>query len=71
MEVKFLDYLPKISEQMAMKVSAVVQVEETGHIQAFQDDFRLRKPDIQVEVLLDNLRLFVRCSLNFLNIYYL
>lgn len=52
LEVKFLDYLPKISEQMAMKVSAVVQVEETGHIQAFQDDFRLRKPDIQVEVII-------------------
>lgn len=60
MEVKFLDYLPKISEQMAMKVSAVVQVEETGHIQAFQDDFRLRKPDIQVEVLLDEFKIICK-----------
>ncbi|VDI37121.1 transglutaminase 1 [Mytilus galloprovincialis] len=69
LEVKFLDYLPKISEQMAMKVSAVVQVEETGHIQAFQDDFRLRKPDIQVEVLDNNMRVGhpFKCRLSFVN----
>lgn len=45
------DYLSKISEQMAMKVSAVIQVVETGHVQAFQDDFRLRKPDLEVKVI--------------------
>ncbi|XP_071173107.1 protein-glutamine gamma-glutamyltransferase K-like isoform X1 [Mytilus edulis] len=69
LEVKCLDYLPKISEQMAMKVSAVVQVEETGHIQAFQDDFRLRKPDIQVEVLDNNMRVGhpFKCRLSFVN----
>ena len=51
MEVTLTDYLSKISEQMAMKVSAVIQVVETGHVQAFQDDFRLRKPDLEVKVI--------------------
>ena len=50
MKVGLTEYLPHISEQMGMKVSAILQVVETGHIQAFQDDFRLRKPDIQIEV---------------------
>ena len=50
-EVTLTDYLSKISEQMAMKVSAVIQVVETGHVQAFQDDFRLRKPDLEVKVI--------------------
>lgn len=50
MKVSLIEYLPHITEQMGMKVSAILRVVETGHVHTFQDDFRLRKPDIHIEV---------------------
>ncbi|KAJ8303153.1 hypothetical protein KUTeg_019549, partial [Tegillarca granosa] len=49
MNVFASEYLNKVTEQAAMKVSVVITVLETGQKHAEQDDFRLRTPDMHVE----------------------
>lgn len=50
MNVYASEYLNKVAEQAAMKVSVLITVLETGQKHAKQDDFRLRTPDMNVEV---------------------
>lgn len=50
MEILAADYLNKISENVALKVSVVAEVQETGQIVTWDDDFRLRKPEMDIQV---------------------
>ena len=52
MTVKARDYIGRLSEHASMKVSVVLKVLETGQVESFQDDFLLRKPEMNIDVRL-------------------
>lgn len=59
MEVTFNEYFSKLKDQEAFMVSCMATVKETNFEFFEQDDFRLRKPDIEItfqgELALDNM----------------
>ena len=48
--MKYEDYERMLVDQAAFNILAMAQVEETGFDYFAQDDFRVRKPDIKIEV---------------------
>ena len=44
------EYLDHVTENAALKISLVARVLETEHVITLKDDFRLRIPDLQLEV---------------------
>ena len=44
------EYLDKVTENAAMKVYVLARVDETQQMITLKDDFRLRMPDLQLEV---------------------
>ncbi|KAK3086357.1 hypothetical protein FSP39_017356 [Pinctada imbricata] len=50
MQVRASDYLDRLTEHASMKVSAMLKVLETGQVESWQDDFLLRKPELNLEV---------------------
>lgn len=50
MEVLASDYLNKVNENGTFKVSVVAEVLETGQLVTWDDDFRLLKPEMEIEV---------------------
>ena len=44
------EYLHLIVDQVAFKISVLAMVEETKQVYADHDDFRLRRPDLEIEV---------------------
>ena len=44
------EYLDKVTENAAMKVYVLARVNETEQMITLKDDFRLRMPDLQLEV---------------------
>ena len=44
------EYLDKVTENAAMQVYVLARVDETEQMITLKDDFRLRMPDIQLEV---------------------
>lgn len=50
MEVPASDYLHKVNENATFKVSVVAEVLETGQLVTWDDDFRLIKPEMEIEV---------------------
>ena len=43
-------YLHLIADQVAFKISVFAMVEETNQVNADHEDFRLRRPDLEIEV---------------------
>ncbi|VDH90913.1 Hypothetical predicted protein [Mytilus galloprovincialis] len=43
------DYLDHLTEQYMMNITATAQVKETGKVHIKEEDYRLRRPDIEVE----------------------
>ncbi|CAG2249387.1 TGM1 [Mytilus edulis] len=43
------DYLDHLEEQYMMNITATAQVKETGKVHIKEEDYRLRRPDIEVE----------------------
>ncbi|KAH8353156.1 hypothetical protein KR084_009309, partial [Drosophila pseudotakahashii] len=50
MEVIFEEYFDKLSSQAAFQISAAAKVKDTDYDYYAQDDFRVRKPDININV---------------------
>jgi transglutaminase 1 len=50
MEVLFDDYFAKLLDQAAFNISCMVSVRDTEYEYFAQDDFRVRKPDIKIEL---------------------
>ncbi|KFM78740.1 Annulin, partial [Stegodyphus mimosarum] len=50
MKVSYDEYEKQIVDQAAFNMIAMAQVEETGFDYFAQDDFRVRKPDVKIEV---------------------
>nr|XP_022341996.1 hemocyte protein-glutamine gamma-glutamyltransferase-like isoform X1 [Crassostrea virginica] len=50
MEILASDYLHKINDNATFKVSMVAEVLETGQLVMWDDDFRLIKPNMEIEV---------------------
>ena len=55
MRVTTDEYLQHVVDQVAFKVHVVAQVEETNQIYNDEDDFRLRRPDLVLEVSMGQL----------------
>ncbi len=51
MNIKAEEYLPHVVEQVAFKINVHAHVNETRQTYAGDDDFRLRRVDLDVEVL--------------------
>ena len=54
MEILASDYLHKINDNATFKVSMVAEVLETGQLVTWDDDFRLIKPNMEIEVVTNN-----------------
>ncbi|XP_021358243.1 protein-glutamine gamma-glutamyltransferase K-like [Mizuhopecten yessoensis] len=69
MDVHYADYMNKLTEHAAMKVIVVAKVMETGQVHVWQDDFRLRRPDLSVEITSPSSRTSqpFECRISFLN----
>ena len=52
MPVTYNEYAPELSDQCAFSISCLANVKETEFEFFSQDDFRVRKPDIVVKVLI-------------------
>lgn len=50
LEVQYQDYESKLEDQCAFHISAMAKVRETDFEYFAQDDFRVRMPDIIIEV---------------------
>lgn len=44
------DYLDHLTEQYMINITATVQVKETGTVHIKEEYYRLRRPEIEVEV---------------------
>ncbi|XP_062572335.1 annulin-like [Saccostrea cucullata] len=69
MEISASDYMDKITENVDLKVSIVAEVQETGQIVSWEDDFRLLKPAMDIEVLSPSVEVNkpFQCQLRFRN----
>ena len=50
LEVTWEEYGPKLMNQSAFQISCLATVKDTNFEYFAQDDFRVRKPDIKIEV---------------------
>ncbi|XP_070537091.1 protein-glutamine gamma-glutamyltransferase K-like [Ptychodera flava] len=50
MRVYCSEYLKKLVDQSGMKIYAMAKVKETGQMWSDQDDFRLRTPDLKLQI---------------------
>lgn len=62
------EYLHLIVDQVAFKISVLAMVEETKQVYADHDDFRLRRPDLEIECC-DSIQVGkpVKCKIHFSN----
>lgn len=69
MEVPASDYLHKVNENATFKVSVVAEVLETGQLVTWDDEFRLLKPEMGIEVLSSSVEVNkpFQCRLRFQN----
>lgn len=51
MPITYRDYGDKVNEQAVFKLSISLRHRYTGQTQSYQDDFRLRRPDLKVDIL--------------------
>lgn len=50
MEVTFYDYYKKLMDQAAFNISCIAKVHDTDYDYYAEDDFRVRKPDVRVQL---------------------
>lgn len=65
MEVPASDYLHKVNENATFKVSVVAEVLETGQLVTWDDEFRLLKPEMGIEVQVMLVAKIIFVALNF------
>lgn len=66
MDVAWEEYGPRLLDQCAFNIACLATVKDTNFEYFAQDDFRVRKPDIKIEVIVNalvSILLLVECSI--------